>query len=245
MDFEGERAVGFAAQRFAALTGGPLSLNVAMRPEEFGGKRSGGLGGVLVRVTGGRLGGRRLRVPRGDRVRPTADRVRESLFAHIAHRRSLDGLRVLDAFAGTGALGVEALSRGAAEAVFVEKAALVLAVLRENLATLELEMATRVLRADAPSALRRLARAGERFDLVFLDPPYGHEGLPEVLDLVAGLLAADGEVWLESARQDPLPSPSGLAILDARPYGDTQLTHWGPAEIAGELGAEPKTESRP
>ncbi|MBW2316093.1 MAG: 16S rRNA (guanine(966)-N(2))-methyltransferase RsmD [Deltaproteobacteria bacterium] len=199
-----------------------------------------------MRVTGGRLGGRRLRVPRGDRVRPTADRVRESLFAHIAHTRDLEGLRVLDAFAGTGALGVEALSRGAAEAVFIEQAAPVLAVLRENLASLELEGVTRVLRSDAPAALRRLAGAGERFDLVFLDPPYGYESLAEALGLVAGLLAEGGEAWLESARQDPLPSPSGLAILDARPYGDTQLTRWGSPPADEGPGAEPEVrESQP
>jgi 16S rRNA (guanine966-N2)-methyltransferase len=183
---------------------------------------------VGVRVTGGRLAGRRLRVPRGDRVRPTADRVRESLFAHLEHRASFVGQRVLDAFAGTGALGIEALSRGAAEAVFVERAAPVRAVLVTNLEVLGVAAEARVLRADARSALRRLAAAGERFDRVFLDPPYGSEALAEVLPLAAALLAEGGELWVESDRRDPLPSTPGLAILDARQYGDTSVTGFAP-----------------
>jgi len=190
-----------------------------------------------VRVTGGRLGGRRLRVPRGDRVRPTADRVRESLFAHLAHHGGLEGRRVLDAFAGSGALGIEALSRGAREAVFVERAAPVAALLRGNLEGLGLEAVSRVVRADARSAFRRLHAAGERFDLVLLDPPYGLAELAEALAEAAPLLAEGGALWLESARRDPLPSPAGLAILDARPYGETQLTHWGPSRTVGDTGS--------
>lgn len=174
-----------------------------------------------MRVTGGRLGGRRLRVPRGDRVRPTSDRVRESLFARLG---DLSGCRILDAFAGSGALGIEALSRGAAEAVFVEHSGPVAAVLAANLDSLGLSEANRLVRGEARSALRSLARAGERFDRIFLDPPYGSSILPEVLSLVPPLLAAGGQVVLETARRDPLPSPAGLVILDARRYGDTLIT---------------------
>jgi pantetheine-phosphate adenylyltransferase len=166
-------------------------------------------------------------------VRPTADRVRESLFARLG---DLSGCRVLDAFAGTGALGIEALSRGALEAVFVEQSAAVLAVLTANLGSLELSHASRVIRGDARSALRRLARSGERFDRIFLDPPYGSEILAEVLDQSAGLLAAGGLVVLESARQDPLPSTARLVILDARRYGDTVVTRLA-ASQAGAAGA--------
>jgi 16S rRNA (guanine966-N2)-methyltransferase len=180
-----------------------------------------------MRVTGGRLAGRRLRVPRGDRVRPTADRVRESLFAHLDHRGALVGRRVLDLFAGSGALGIEALSRGAREAVFVERVPPVVAALRANLEALDLAAEARVVRADVRSALRRLAAAGERFELILLDPPYGDPHLAEILEGLAAVLARGGEVWLESARRDPLPSPPGLAILDARSYGDTRMTHWG------------------
>lgn len=174
-----------------------------------------------MRVTGGRLGGRRLRVPRGDRVRPSADRVRESVFARIG---PFEGGRVLDAFAGTGALGIEALSRGASEAVFVERAAPVVATLKSNLGELALDTAARVLRGDARSVLRRLAKVDERFDWIFLDPPYGSEELAEVLAQAAGLLAEDGQIVVETARKDPLPPPPGLAILDARTYGDTLVT---------------------
>ena len=176
-----------------------------------------------MRVTGGRLGGRKLRVPRGSRVRPTSDRVRESLFARLG---ALTGCRVLDAFAGTGALGIEALSRGAEAAVFVEQAPAVLSVLRANLDALAPGAVVRVVRGDARSALRRLARAGERFDRIFLDPPYGSEILAEVLPLAAPLLSDGGQLVLETARRNPLPSPSGLVILDARRYGDTVITRW-------------------
>ena len=188
-----------------------------------------------MRVTGGRLGGRTLRVPRGDRVRPTSDRVRESLFARLG---DLSGCRVLDAFAGTGALGLEALSRGAEVAVFVEQAPAVLAVLRANLDALVPEADTRVMRGDARSALRRLARGDERFHHVFLDPPYGTALAAEVLPLAAALLAPGGQVLLETARQDPLPSPSGLVILDDRRYGDTVITRWVAPDPAA-AGARP------
>jgi len=193
-----------------------------------------------MRVTGGRLCGRRLRVPSGNLVRPSTDRLRESLFAHIAHGRGLAGERVLDVFAGTGSLGIEALSRGAAEAVFVERAAPALAVLRENLAGLALTDRARVARGDARSALRRLAGAGERFGLVFLDPPYGSGSLSEALARVPALLAPGGDVWVETGRHDPLPSPAGLAILDARPYGETRVTRWAAEAGVDETRAEPE-----
>lgn len=177
--------------------------------------------GLSLRVTGGQLGGRKLRVPKGDRVRPTSDRVRESVFARIG---DLSGARVLDVFAGSGALAIEALSRGAQEAVLVERANAVVAVVRENLAQLDLEASSRVLRGDARSVLARLSASGERFDWIFLDPPYGAELLPEVLAQARDLLAAGGRIVLEASRRDPLPSHAGLAILDDRQYGDTRIT---------------------
>ena len=171
-------------------------------------------------------------------MRPTADRVREALFAALhARAGDLSGWRVLDVFAGTGALGIEALSRGAAEAVFVEQAPAVVSVLRSNLAALDLLAAARVVKADARSALRRLARAGERYELVLLDPPYGSDLVSEVLDALPGLLAAGGEAWLETDRRDPLPRPPGLVILDARRYGDTVVTRLGADAPAGEDAA--------
>ena len=127
------------------------------------------MGATGLRVTGGRLGGRRLRAPtRG--ARPTSDRVREALFARLGDLR---GTTVLDLYAGSGVLGVEAASRGAGCIVFVERAAGCLATLRANLRAVGLDDSCRVLRADVPDAVRRLGRLGARFDLVLLDPPSG------------------------------------------------------------------------
>ena len=120
-----------------------------------------------MRVIAGRFGGRRLSAPRGARTRPTADRVREALFSVLG---DLEGARVLDLFAGSGALGIEALSRGAAEATFVDSAPAALRALRENLTALDLEAEVR--RADARGFLRSARKAGREYDLVFLDPPY-------------------------------------------------------------------------
>ena len=107
-----------------------------------------------------------------------------------------------------------------------------------------------VVRASARSALRRLARDGERFELVLLDPPYGAPALADVLDALGALLAPGGEIWLESGRRDPLPSPSGLAILGERSYGETRVTHWGRVEEGpagpaqdGPVGGPRATES--
>jgi 16S rRNA (guanine(966)-N(2))-methyltransferase RsmD len=175
-----------------------------------------------VRVTGGRLGGRLLRSPQGA-LRPTSDRVREALFARLG---LAEGARVLDLYAGTGALGIEALSRGAGRAVFVERAPRCLAVLRANLATLGLEGSARVVRDDALRAVRRLGLAGERFDLVLLDPPYDSGEAPLALRAVveAGILAPEGLLVVETAKRHPLPPVEGLVPLDERRYGDTLVT---------------------
>jgi 16S rRNA (guanine966-N2)-methyltransferase len=179
---------------------------------------------VSLRVTGGRFAGRRLRAPRGG-LRPTADRVRESLFARLGE---LEGAAVLDLFAGTGALGIEALSRGAASLMSVERARGAAAVLRANVAALSLESSTRVMVADVAVALRRLGRAGERFDLVLADPPYASGQAQRALEALveAEVLAAGAVVVLERSRSHPSPSVAGLALLDERRYGDTVITRF-------------------
>ena len=156
-------------------------------------------------------------------MRPSSDRVREALFARLP---ALEGLRVLDLYAGTGALGVEALSRGAASALFVERAPRSAAVLRENLARLELAGVSRVRVGDALAVLRRLAREGLVFDLVFLDPPYESGELARTLPALAagGLLREGALVVVEHARHHALTAPPGLAALDERRYGDTTIT---------------------
>src|SRR5436309_4205711 len=120
-----------------------------------------------MRIVAGEWGGRTLRAPPGGRTRPTADRVREALFSILG---PIDGLRVLDLFAGSGALGIEALSRGAAQATFVERARPALTALRANLEALEIS--AEVHAGDARAFLRNAAQAGRTYDLVFVDPPY-------------------------------------------------------------------------
>ena len=169
-----------------------------------------------MRVIAGEFGGRRLRAPRGEATRPTAERVREALFSMLG---PLDGLRVLDLFAGSGALGIEALSRGAAGATFVERSPRALAALRANLDALGLRGRARVIEGDAVSALRG---AGED-DLVFLDPPYATAAtLAGALARgLAGVLAAGARVVGESDRRAPLEL--GLPLVRERRYGDTMI----------------------
>jgi 16S rRNA (guanine966-N2)-methyltransferase len=179
---------------------------------------------VSLRVTGGRFAGRRLSAPRSG-LRPTADRIRESLFARLG---DLEGAAVLDLFAGTGALGIEALSRGAASLVSVERARGVAAVLRANVAALGLESSTRVMVEDVADSVRRLGRSGERFDLVLADPPYDSGETQGALEAVVGakVLASGAVVVLERSRRHPHPSVAGLALLDERRYRDTVITRF-------------------
>ena len=185
-------------------------------------------------MTGGRLRGRLLRAPRGAATRPTADRVRESLFATLGDFASA---AVLDLFAGTGALGIEALSRGAVRAVFVERARPALAALEANLAELDLAGSARVLRGDVRGALGRLARERERFDLVFLDPPYGAAEGADALREVArhGLLAPEGTLVLETSWRHPPGDVPGLARARERRYGETLVLCYvrEPGPVAG------------
>lgn len=177
-----------------------------------------------MRIIGGDFRGRRLAgVGKGDeaaRLRPTSDRVRESLFNILSGHGVIAGARVLDLFAGTGALGLEALSRGAAEAVFVENGRVAQRLLRDNIALCGVGARAQVLARDAR---RPGANPGAPFDLVFLDPPYGKALGEAALDAaLAGGWIAPGAliVWEESAAITP---PDGLRLLDERRYGDTVI----------------------
>jgi 16S rRNA (guanine966-N2)-methyltransferase len=177
-----------------------------------------------VRVIGGRLGGRRLSTPRGRATRPTPDRVREALFSILV---SVEGDRVLDLFAGSGALAIEALSRGAAEATLVDSSPTSVAAIRRNLATLGL--AAEVRREAVPAFLRRARDDARQYDLVFLDPPYRHASAlgRELSTALAPVLAPDARVVAESDRRAPLELDS-LELLDERRYGDTLIRLHGP-----------------
>jgi 16S rRNA (guanine966-N2)-methyltransferase len=164
--------------------------------------------------------------------------VRESLFAWLP---ALEGAAVLDLFAGTGALGIEALSRGARRAVFVERARPALDALRANLATLGLEGQGRVLAGGVQAAVARLGREGERFDAIFLDPPYAAGEAQAALAAVArsGLLAPAGTLVLETSWRHPPGDVPGLAAARQRRYGETLVVCYVPGTLpgAGEGGA--------
>ena len=177
------------------------------------------------------MAGRRLRAPHSG-VRPTSDRVRESVFARL---NDLSGISVLDLYAGTGVLGVEAISRGAERLVSIERAPGVVANLKRNLGELGLQEVARVVADDVPRAVRRLGRAGERFDLVLIDPPYESDELLRALEAVAGsgVLAGDARVVVEHGRRHPVPAVTGLVVVDERRYGDTAITRLAAAEQTG------------
>ena len=177
-----------------------------------------------MRVIAGEYRGRRLDAPAGEATRPTSDRVREALFSILGAR--VAGARVLDLFAGSGALGLEALSRGAASATFVDAAPAAVRAVRANLERLGAE--GEVHRAGALPWLRTASRTGAQYDLVFLDPPYRRaERLGrELADGLPAVLAPGAVVVAESDRRAPLAL--GLPLHDERSYGDTLIRFHGP-----------------
>ena len=172
-----------------------------------------------MRVIAGAHKGRRLAAPPGAATRPTSDRVREALFSILGPR--VAGARVLDLFAGSGALGIEALSRGAAAATFVDSEAAAVRAVRANLSGIE---GGEVVRRDARAFLRSARENGRQYDLVFLDPPYRHaQALGRTLgEAVAAVLAPDGLVVSESDRRAPLDL-APFTLEDERRYGDTLI----------------------
>ena len=179
-----------------------------------------------MRIAGGRLRNRPLYAPAGGATRPTSDRVREAIFNVLAHGIegfALEGARALDLFAGTGALGLEALSRGARFCLFVDEQASARAAIRRNADTLDVIGQIKIWRRDAT----RLGPCAPLppFDLAFIDPPYGR-GLGEaaLAALMAGAWLEPGAVVvLEDSERAAVAVPDGLAVLDNRVYGDTQV----------------------
>ena len=178
-----------------------------------------------MRIVAGRLGGRLLAAPDSRAVRPTSERLRELIFDILEHRYpgSVEGRRVVDLFAGSGALGIEALSRGARFALLVDSGAEARALLRENVEAMGLGGVTRIWRADAT----RLGKvpAGGPFGLAFLDPPYGQDlaGAALASLVEGGWLEPDALCVVEEAVKAVIAAPGGLALIDERTYGDTRI----------------------
>ena len=173
---------------------------------------------VDMRVVSGDLGGRKLVTPDGSDTRPTSDRVREAMFNSLFSLDAIEGARVLDAFAGSGALGIEALSRGALHATFVETGRDALEALRENLETMQLGAQGRVAPGDALAHLERTAAEGSHYDLVLLDPPYGFDQWDELLAAVP----VGARVVIESDRE--VIVPDSWEVHRRKRYGGTVVT---------------------
>ncbi|WP_344168261.1 16S rRNA (guanine(966)-N(2))-methyltransferase RsmD [Pilimelia columellifera] len=181
----------------------------------------------MTRIVAGVYGGRRLAVPAGDRTRPTADRVREALFSALESLVDFDGARMLDLFAGSGAVGLEALSRGAEHALLVEADPKVLRVLRENIATLGVADVASVAAGKVQTVLAA-GPPGAGYGVVFVDPPYAVDEA-ELDAVLAALgerdwLAPDAVVVVERSRRSPEPTwPRGVEPLSGRRYGETAV----------------------
>ncbi len=180
-----------------------------------------------MRIIGGQFSGRRLAAPKGRDTRPTADRTREALFSLLGARDDVEfeGARIIDLFAGSGALGLEAMSRGGAWCLFVETDAAARGAIRDNIEALGLFGATRIHRRSAASLGAKPASAGPPFDLAFLDPPYEHAlAAPALATLRDGGWLADGAVAIvEQAKGETPVAVEGFAEVDRRVYGAAQI----------------------
>ena len=188
-----------------------------------------------MRVIAGRYKGRILKAPTWEGLRPTSDKLRETLFNILAPH--IVGARVLDGYAGTGAIGIEALSRGAAHVTFIEKNRRASALIEENLKACGVEQGYTIHCADVVAALNALDSAcpersrGAAFDLILLDPPYDTENVRAALDAAARHLAGDGLIVLERAtRQEPEESEAVVRVRDVK-SGDSTLTFYARSEV--------------
>jgi 16S rRNA (guanine966-N2)-methyltransferase len=177
-----------------------------------------------VRVIGGEFRGRKLSVTRGRLIRPTSDRVREAIFDILGPEWTFR--KILDLFAGTGSLGIEALSRGAEKAVFVEQGKGALTVLKGNLKALGLESRAWVLAVPVRKGITVLGERREVFDLIFMDPPYGKAVVGKTIEEIErhGILAESGVLVAEHASRDNIPLPDDLTLTRQRRYGDTAVS---------------------
>jgi 16S rRNA (guanine966-N2)-methyltransferase len=185
-----------------------------------------------MRIVAGEAKGVRLQVPSGREVRPTSDRVREAVFSSLG--QSVRDARVLDLFGGSGALGLEAMSRGASGAVFVERSGMIRKVLETNIATLGYQKRSRVIPGSALGALRRLGGEKERFDIVFVDPPYASDLAQRAVEELAAsdLMTPLSIIVVEHKRSKIIHCPKSLQVSTTKRYGDTSITYLRQAESA-------------
>lgn len=182
-----------------------------------------------MRIIGGTLKGRTIRAPEGQGTRPTSDRARESLFNILAHAEwapAFEGLRVIDAFAGSGSLGFEAISRGAVFCLFVETEAAARGCIRDNIEAFQLFGNTRIHRRSATDLGPKPAGLGAPFDLVFLDPPYRHGLVPLALEQLASgqWLSPDAIVMAETGSDEAELTVPGWETIDTRVYGAARVS---------------------
>lgn len=177
-----------------------------------------------MRIIAGEKRSRRIDAPEGQETRPTADRIKEALFSMLQMR--VPGARVLDLYAGSGALSLEALSRGAAYAVLVDVSFKAGKVIRKNIETLSYQQKTRFINAEDMRAIALLEGEGERFDLIFLDPPYRMDTKNTCERLALKLLNDGGMIVCEHDKKTPPETPEGMHLFDRREYGMTGLSFY-------------------
>ncbi|MEE9218677.1 MAG: 16S rRNA (guanine(966)-N(2))-methyltransferase RsmD [Acidobacteriota bacterium] len=197
-----------------------LTLSASVHSTRVGGQ---------MRVISGSARGRRLKTVPGLELRPTLDRVRQAVFSSLGSR--IPGAGFLDLFAGCGAVGIEALSRGAGRVVFVESCRACCGALAENLEACALGDRARTLQCDWRAGLERLRAAGERFDVIYADPPYGRYDEAGVLSELSELLASEGVLLLEHPGRRPVPQGVGrLRLVRGVKYGQTSISWYAPQQ---------------
>lgn len=177
-----------------------------------------------MRIIAGEAGGRRLATPKGTHIRPVLDQVKESIFNILF---DVQNLRVLDLFAGTGSIGLEAVSRGAGKAVFVDNDREAISIIRENIKRCRFEKKTNLVPRHIDIAIKMLSKKNEKFDLIFIDPPYLKGLVVSTINKVfeSGLLAEDGLIITEHHPKEPVRNlAKGIEISDQRKYGQTMIT---------------------
>jgi 16S rRNA (guanine(966)-N(2))-methyltransferase RsmD len=182
-----------------------------------------------MRIVSGSAGGLQLQVPKGYKMRPTADQVREAIFNILASRFPLADIDILDLFAGTGALGIEALSRGARSVVFIDASSEAQRVIRANLVATGFRPRGRVIRASVAHGLRIIAEQGLRFGGVFLDPPYGEGWVDKTLKLLARSSILEPGAWIvveHSLHEAGAEAYPPLVLTDRRRYGTTGVSFY-------------------